>query len=114
MFDKIKGWFTGGSKTAQTAVANVQVPGYASGQVIPPSMSKHLAILGDNNRETEVVSPLSTIRQAVKEAMQATGSTGTSQPETIIINVDGHELMRVLVDRNDEFKKQNGGVSAFA
>ena len=28
------------------------------------------AILGDNNRETEVVSPLSTMKQALKEALE--------------------------------------------
>lgn len=48
---------------------NMPIPGYATGQVIPRTMQKHLAWLGDNNRETEVVSPLSTIEQAVINAM---------------------------------------------
>lgn len=37
--------------------------------MIPARMRQHLAILGDNNRETEVVSPLSTIKQAQKESL---------------------------------------------
>ena len=109
-FGGIKDFFGGifGGNKKSTA----SIPGYASGQVIPPSMSAHLAILGDNKQETEVVSPLSTIRQAVTEAMQNMG--GTSSGQTIVLNLDGREFMRVLVDRNNDYKKQNGGVSAFA
>ena len=54
------------------------IPGYAAGQVIPARMKQHLAILGDNNRETEVVSPLSTIRQALREEAIALGLGGTN------------------------------------
>lgn len=109
--DKVKGFFDwnwGGGKSA-----TVNVPGYASGQVIPPSMSAHLAVLGDNKRETEVVSPLSTIRQAVTEAMEGMGG-GAGQPQQINLYLDGREFMKVMVDRNREYKKQNGGTSAFA
>ena len=53
---------------AMAAVDTSKIPGYATGQVIPARMRQHLAILGDNNRETEVVSPLSTIKQANKES----------------------------------------------
>lgn len=53
---------------------NMPIPGYATGQVIPRTMQKHLAWLGDNNRETEVVSPLSTIEQAVINAMAKVNS----------------------------------------
>lgn len=52
------------------------IPGYATGQVIPTTMKRHLAVLGDNNRETEVVSPLSTIRQALREEAMSLGLTG--------------------------------------
>ncbi len=54
---------------AMVSLSNVDIPAYATGQVIPRAMKKHLAILGDNNRETEVVSPLSTIKQAEKESL---------------------------------------------
>lgn len=50
-------------------LSNIEIPGYATGQVIPTSMKKHLAWLGDNPKETEVVSPLSTIKQANKESL---------------------------------------------
>lgn len=51
---------------------NAEIPGYTTGQVIPACMEKHLAILDNNNHETEVVSPLSMIRQARKEALVET------------------------------------------
>ena len=57
-------------------LANIDIPGYATGQVIPTSMKRHLAWLGDNPRETEVVSPLSTIEQAVINAMAKVGAVG--------------------------------------
>lgn len=57
-------------------LANIEIPGYATGQVIPTSMKRHLAWLGDNPRETEVVSPLSTIEQAVINAMAKVGAVG--------------------------------------
>lgn len=91
--DKVSGFFSGGgsgesgqsysarlysARALQTSyipapiaqtLRNAEIPGYATGQVIPASMKKHLAWLGDNDHETEVVSPLSTIRQAQKEAL---------------------------------------------
>lgn len=57
-------------------LSNVEIPGYATGQVIPRTMKQHLAMLGDNNQETEVVSPLSTMKQAFKEAMTEIGGMG--------------------------------------
>ena len=44
------------------------IPKLAKGDVVSPGRP-YLAMLGDNKRETEVVSPLSTIRQAVREEM---------------------------------------------
>lgn len=55
------------------SLAEIDPPGYATGQVIPRTMKKHLAYLGDNNQETEVVSPLSTMKQAFLEAAAEAG-----------------------------------------
>ena len=86
--------------------------GYATGQVIPPSMSEHLALLGDNKHETEVVSPLSTMQQALFNALEMAGAVGGNQE--IVINLDGREFLRAMVKQNNEYKKQHGGVSALA
>lgn len=98
----------------KTSNSKASFPGYANGQVIPPTMSKHLAILGDNNTETEVVSPLSTIRQAVAEAMEAMGGSGYGGTQEIVLQLDGREFMRAMVKQNNEYKKQHNGASALA
>lgn len=50
------------------------IPKLAQGAVIPKNFGEFPAILGDNKQETEVVSPLSTIKKAVKEANRESGS----------------------------------------
>lgn len=90
-----------------------RIRGYATGQVIPPSMSAHLAVLGDNKTETEVVSPLSTMQQAMMNALQQAGFAGNGTQE-IVLNLDGREFMRAMVKQNSEYKKQHNGASAFA
>lgn len=48
------------------------VPGLAQGTVVPPNR-KFLAVLGDNKTENEIVSPVSAMKQAFKEAAQEMG-----------------------------------------
>lgn len=90
------------------------IPGYATGQVIPPTMKQHLAWLGDNKHETEVVSPLSTMKQAFKDALMESGMYGGGgNTGDIVIEIDGNEVFRVVRKQNQEFIKQTG-TSAFA
>lgn len=88
------------------ALSNVEIPGYANGQVIPRTMKQHFAILGDNNKETEVVSPLSTIEQAVENALSKNGSGELTINIPVII--DGREVFRVTQKHAREYKKQTG------
>ena len=84
---------------AQT-LKNVEIPGYATGQVIPTSMKKHLAYLGDNNHETEVVSPLSTIRQALREEALSLGlGSSASSNQTVIakLYLDGKQISEAVI-----------------
>lgn len=46
-----------------------QIPYLAQGTVVPANYGNFLAMLGDNKRETEIVSPLSTIERAVANAL---------------------------------------------
>lgn len=101
------------------ALANAKFPGYATGQVIPQTMKKHLAWLGDNPRETEVVSPLSTIKQANKESLLEvlselglTGGGGSTQ--TIIIKqyLDGKQLTESVI-RNGKIQQMATGRNPF-
>lgn len=84
---------------AMATVDTSKIPGYATGQVIPTTMKKHLAILGDNNRETEVVSPLSTMKQAFMEAITEMGGMGGNSGGTIIIKqyLDGKQVAESVV-----------------
>ena len=56
-------------------IPRANIPRLATGSVVPPNR-EFMAILGDNKRETEVVSPLSTMKQAFMEAMQESGGFG--------------------------------------
>ena len=101
------------SKTStKSSASTTSAPGYANGQVIPPSMSKHLAVLGDNKHETEVVSPLSTMKEAMIEALATSGVGGGNQE--IVLQLDGREFLRAMIKQNTEYKKQHNGASALA
>ena len=50
-----------------------RIPKLATGTVVPSNNGEFLAMLGDNKRETEVVSPLSTMKQALIEALMEYG-----------------------------------------
>ena len=89
------------------ALSNVEIPAYATGQVIPRTMKQHLAILGDNSQETEIVSPLSTMKQALVEALVEAGVVGgNNQDGDIVINIDGREVFRVTQKHAREYKKR--------
>lgn len=59
-----------------------EIPHLAQGTVVPANYGNFLAVLGDNKRETEVVSPLSTIKKAVAEAM---AESGGNSPKEIVL-----------------------------
>lgn len=59
-----------------------EIPHLAQGTVVPANYGNFLAVLGDNKRETEVVSPLSTIKKAVAEAM---AENGGNSPKEIVL-----------------------------
>ena len=87
--------------------AKNKIKGHATGNVIPPNVAPYLAILGDNNKETEIVSPLSTMKQAMMEAMSE-GGFGGSGTMHIHIDVDGREIANAVVNQNEMYKKRTG------
>lgn len=56
-----------------------RIPYLAQGTVIPANYGNFLAMLGDNQREAEVVSPLSTMKQALTEALAEAGGAGPKE-----------------------------------
>ena len=83
------------------------IPALASGTVIPPSMGEFIAKLGDNNQETEIVSPLSTMKEALKEALQEVGMAGGGDM-TINLTVDGRVLAQTVVKQNEIYRRSTG------
>ena len=74
-----------------------RMPRLATGTVVPPRAGEFAAILGDNKRETEVVSPLSTMKQALLEALQEAGIGGENKTAgPIYMEIDGKVFARMI------------------
>lgn len=82
-------------------IANI--PQLASGAVIPPNR-KFLAVLGDQKSGTNVEAPLSTIKQAVMEAL----AQGDREPINVNLVVDGKTLARVVVPNINNMTRAAG------
>lgn len=87
------------------------LPGLAKGTVIPANYGSMLAVLGDNKKETEVVSPLSTMKKAMVEAMQQMGFGGNeTQNINLSLNLDGQVIYNEVV-RINKRRTRAGGVN---
>lgn len=76
------------------------IPLLASGAVVPPN-NQFLAMLGDNKKETEIVSPLSTMKEALMEAL-------AESQQHITVNVDGRQLFDIVVSQNNAEVRRTG------
>lgn len=85
-----------------------QIPKLATGTVVPANYGEFMAILGDNKREAEIVSPLSTIRQAVAEALAANGGTGGEIVIDNHIHLSDKEIHRSVVKVNKQQIRKTG------
>ena len=82
----------------------IPIPKLATGTVVPANYGEFAAILGDNKREPEVVSPISTMKQALVEALQETGGQNiTIKFEESSIG----DLVRIL---KPYFEKENNRI----
>lgn len=81
------------------------LPGYATGTVVPPN-KPHLAWFGDNTQEPEVVSPVSTMKQAFTEAMLEMGG-GFGNTE-VVLEIDGREFGRAVVEQGNRENRRIG------
>lgn len=80
------------------------IPGFAEGGVVPPNQP-FLAVLGDNKREPEVVSPYSTIKQAARDALSEGGGM---RDRPVNLYLDGTKLGRALLPYIDEETTRKG------
>ena len=77
-------------------LSEVKLPRLATGTVVPPNR-EFLAMLGDNKREPEVVSPVSTMKEAFLAALRESGvSSGPRGKLTLVL--DGRVLGEFMID----------------
>lgn len=86
-----------------------EIPYLAKGTVVPANYGSFLSILGDNKRETEVVSPLSTIERAVQNVIGKNGA----MPKEIVVNTylypNSSYFHREVIKITDEESRRRGG-----
>lgn len=85
---------------------NRNIPHLATGSVVPPNR-EFMAILGDNKTETEVVSPLSTMKQAFMEAMQESGGFGGGNYK-FEIYINGRKMAVEMVKEVNRMTQEAG------
>ena len=86
-------------------IPEVTLPKLASGTVVPANYGEFAAILGDNKRETEVVSPLSTMKQAFKEAISEMGGF---QIDASDVYIDGQRIGKIVFDVHNNTVARTG------
>lgn len=89
-----------------------EIPHLATGTVVPANYGEFLAVLGDNKKEREYVTPESAMTNAMINALQAVGLPGGSNDDRpIIIQINGKEIFRAVKEENDYQKRRHGGKS---
>lgn len=103
-------WLGGGSFGINLPRANlgrVSIPRLAQGTVVPPN-KEFMAILGDNTKEHEIVSPVSTMKQAFMEAMIEMGGNFGSGNTEVVLEIDGREFGRAVVEQGNRENRRIG------
>ena len=95
-----------GSPSRAPSISRISAPALARGAVIPPN-KEFLAVLGDQKSGTNIETPLATMVQAFKQAMNETGVAGSRQM-TVIFQLDRRELGRAIYQLNNEETQRVG------
>ena len=85
-------------------VSQVRIPRLAQGAVIPPN-KEFLAVLGDQGSGTNIETPLQTMVDAFKTALQ---EQGTTHNEPIVLQLDGKVIAKAVWNETDKRYKQLG------
>lgn len=108
---KIGNFFFGGDSGGSVAVTNA--PGYASGALIAPNQP-HYAIVGDNTREREIISPVSTMADTFAAVLDSrlagiskNNSTG-SKVEYYTMEFEGAPIGEFCIDYINQKTKITG------
>lgn len=90
------------------AAVPYKMPMLATGTVVPPRAGMFAAILGDNPKEPEVVSPLSTMKQALKEALAESNISSGNQIAKAELILDGTKFGQLVVKFGNNEKNRVG------
>jgi hypothetical protein len=83
----------------------ISIPRLATGTVVPRQSSEFIAMLGDNNREAEIVSPLSTMEQAMRNVLAERGD------QEVVVNISAEGDLNALIRLLDfKIKKEQNRV----
>lgn len=96
------------NRAVSYASAPFRMPRLATGTVVPPRAGEFAAILGDNKRETEVVSPLSTMKHALKEALEESGAIGGGRDIHIDLILNGQRFASAVYKANNQERQRVG------
>lgn len=86
-------------------VSRIELPRLASGAVIPPNR-EFLAVLGDQKSGTNIETPLETMLQAFRQALNENGGSGRSI--TVVLEMDKREFARAVYKANNDETQRVG------
>lgn len=96
---------TFGFNISEAKFGRVSIPRLAQGAVIPPNR-EFLAVLGDQKKGINIEAPLQTIVDAFNIALAQNGSIGGNTE--VVLEIDGRELGRAVVEQGDREKRRIG------
>lgn len=82
-----------------------KIPRLAQGTVVPANYGEFLAVLGDNKREAEIVSPISKMEQAVENVMRRMDFGGDLN---LTLELDGKPIYKDVIKRNNQCIRMTG------
>ena len=98
---------TFGFNIPEVKFGRVSIPRLAQGTVVPPN-KEFMAVLGDNTKEHEIVSPVSTMKQAFMEAMIEMGGNFGGGNTEVVLEIDGREFGRAVVEQGNRENRRIG------
>lgn len=90
-------------------IPRLTLPALATGTVVPAGFGEFAAILGDNKREPEIVSPESYMKKAFLDALTESGITAGGGTQIIKLVVDGRTLTEIVNRENQRSGRAGNG-----
>ena len=88
-------------------IPNISIPRLARGAVIPPNR-EFLAVLGDQKHGTNIEAPADLIKQKVMEAMIEMGGNFGGGNTEVVLEIDGREFGRAVVEQGNRENRRIG------